>query len=885
MAVELTTSSHHIWILSEFGKPIFGSIGDESELVRISPVIGTFVRTYESWDDQLHSIQMDGLYVHFSYRSPIILCIVSHEPSNLKWHLDVIYNQVISILTKFALRKTYEERGGNFDLRRYLTGIDKRFDVCLKSFELDPVVYLSGFRILPMNYADREFIVNTMASCINASTSTVAFAVLIAHRQLIALVRMKKLNLTSSDFNILANLVECHESLRDVETWVPLCLPHFNKNQFLYAHISYLWENNGPCLIMLSSSRDAFYDLKVIRENISQTIGTYKRCLRLKATVSQPDHVFTKQVLSIDLFHFMYKNILSSQVCCSSPQKPFITPLEQSQLYKGYFKLMDLVRKSKNVAYFFQTQDDYALFAWRFKMSNPFDDDDDKPTKSYTSKNSETADEMARRYEQQLETLMQESLSSTQRSVKALDSSEQLGTQAARDLLAQREKLERTERNLDDINHTTHLTQRSLNSLKSVFGGFFKNKFSKAPPKPNHDVPPSASSGKLSSTLDQQSEVPPGSNPFVSANSAPSLSAESRQHLQGTRWGAMDDEIDENLGQMSDQLKRLRALGTALGEEVEDQNQMLDRIESKAARNDSVVRNQDQQMKKLLGYKPTPAQKRQMVQPNLYQFYGGFSKFNPDILIQPSESPTDEDVNFWAGDNFSNSAREVAAVITDFLEAYFHEVVCRYGRYPQSSKTTHAVQGFFYTRCMDPNVCDYYKKCRPTFRRWFLLQKIESVVIAVLNSDTEEVVAEFRVCFFRPKTLEEHGIAAYKKDAKNLVEQFTQTLDSFQFNDDIEEVHKLEKLFALGPIIQIYCKLNADVKLPYADTEHLWEVNNVKPPTSVPQLVKTNKIVRNNLVEIRFHNVVYAESNNWAFYGLKPEDFTQETTVSSKEES
>ncbi|KAI6204556.1 Synaptosomal-associated protein 29 [Aphelenchoides besseyi] len=242
-------------------------------------------------------------------------------------------------------------------------------------------------------------------------------------------------------------------------------------------------------------------------------------------------------------------------------------------------------------------------------MSNPFDDDDDKPTKSYTSKNSETADEMARRYEQQLETLMQESLSSTQRSVKALDSSEQLGTQAARDLLAQREKLERTERNLDDINHTTHLTQRSLNSLKSVFGGFFKNKFSKAPPKPTQDVPPSASSGKLSSTLDQQSEVAPGGNPFVSANSAPSLSVESRQHLQGTRWGAMDDEIDENLGQMSDQLKRLRALGSALGEEVEDQNQMLDRIESKAARNDSVVRNQDQQMKKLLGYKPAPAQK------------------------------------------------------------------------------------------------------------------------------------------------------------------------------------------------------------------------------------------------------------------------------------
>lgn len=61
---------------------------------------------------------------------------------------------------------------------------------------------------------------------------------------------------------------------------------------------------------------------------------------------------------------------------------------------------------------------------------------------------------------------------------------------------------------------------------------------------------------------------------------------------------------------MSDQLARLRSLGTALGDEVEDQNQMLNRIQSKAEKNDSVVRNQDNQMKKLLGFKaPAPEKK------------------------------------------------------------------------------------------------------------------------------------------------------------------------------------------------------------------------------------------------------------------------------------
>jgi subtilisin-like proprotein convertase family protein len=53
--------------------------------------------------------------------------------------------------------------------------------------------------------------------------------------------------------------------------------------------------------------------------------------------------------------------------------------------------------------------------------------------------------------------------------------------------------------------------------------------------------------------------------------------------------------------QMSSQLAHLRTWGTTLGNEVDDQNKLLDRIQSKAERNDSVVRNQENQMRKLLG--------------------------------------------------------------------------------------------------------------------------------------------------------------------------------------------------------------------------------------------------------------------------------------------
>lgn len=57
---------------------------------------------------------------------------------------------------------------------------------------------------------------------------------------------------------------------------------------------------------------------------------------------------------------------------------------------------------------------------------------------------------------------------------------------------------------------------------------------------------------------------------------------------------------------MSANLARLRSLGTALGTEVDDQNRLLDDIQRKADKSDVVIRNQDNQMKKILGYKPQP---------------------------------------------------------------------------------------------------------------------------------------------------------------------------------------------------------------------------------------------------------------------------------------
>ncbi|VDK42380.1 unnamed protein product [Anisakis simplex] len=236
------------------------------------------------------------------------------------------------------------------------------------------------------------------------------------------------------------------------------------------------------------------------------------------------------------------------------------------------------------------------------------------PTKNYTSVGNNSVEDDVNYYEREIEKYMQESLDSTQRSRRQLDQSEQIGVATAQDLLTQREKLENAEKNLEEIDKVTKMTQRNLNSLKSVFGGFFKNKFSRAP-KENNEIcvrtvmkllqkmSSSKSDNRLNKTVDKLTSADSTSSYTGGAVSAsgPTLSESSRAAIKGTRWETMDNEIDSNLDSMSSQLARLRDLGSAIGDEVDSQNELLDRIQMKAERNDSRVKDQDTQMRRILG--------------------------------------------------------------------------------------------------------------------------------------------------------------------------------------------------------------------------------------------------------------------------------------------
>merc|ERR1711931_527710 len=106
------------------------------------------------------------------------------------------------------------------------------------------------------------------------------------------------------------------------------------------------------------------------------------------------------------------------------------------------------------------------------RKKNPFDED---------------ADDNLLRMQAQISHHEDACLESTKRALASITDSERTGVATAEELVAQREQLERVDQRLDETQTTLKASQRSLNGIKSVWGGLtnmFKKKEALIPPSP-----------------------------------------------------------------------------------------------------------------------------------------------------------------------------------------------------------------------------------------------------------------------------------------------------------------------------------------------------------------------------------------------------------------
>ncbi|KAM8711138.1 hypothetical protein ACLKA7_000297 [Drosophila subpalustris] len=246
------------------------------------------------------------------------------------------------------------------------------------------------------------------------------------------------------------------------------------------------------------------------------------------------------------------------------------------------------------------------------RSTNPFDnDDDDVSTSSSIAAQRQAYAEKRREIEQR-------TLDSTQKSLGLLYETEEVGKATAVELARQREQLEKTSNQLDEINSTLRFSQRHLNGLKSVFGGL-KNYLSG-----NRDQPPMATgSSPTGSQISQETNCNAaatatnfdGGKPKAAAISPTerydnhpvsrlrddSSASQLRQAQQQQRAAnPFQQQLESNLDDMCDNLSRLKFLATDLGTEIESQNDLLDNMNYKIENVDSKLVKQNKEVHKLL---------------------------------------------------------------------------------------------------------------------------------------------------------------------------------------------------------------------------------------------------------------------------------------------
>nr|XP_034953426.1 synaptosomal-associated protein 29 [Zootoca vivipara]XP_034953427.1 synaptosomal-associated protein 29 [Zootoca vivipara]XP_034953428.1 synaptosomal-associated protein 29 [Zootoca vivipara] len=251
------------------------------------------------------------------------------------------------------------------------------------------------------------------------------------------------------------------------------------------------------------------------------------------------------------------------------------------------------------------------------KSYNPFDEDEDedlKPVKWNESNEPPREGADRQRYlQQEVLRRSQATVDSSNRAVSLIYESEHIGVAASEELARQGEVLKRSERMVDKMDQDLKTSQRHINSIKSVFGGFvnyFKAKPQEVKVEQNGAAEYQASNKlkeAISVSKEQESKYQEShpnlrkldnsehsSTGTSSVSSFPPDSYPRNQHLR-----AYHQKVDNNLDEMSSGLGRLKNLALGLQSEIDEQDEILGRLTTKVETLDINIKSTDKKIKEL----------------------------------------------------------------------------------------------------------------------------------------------------------------------------------------------------------------------------------------------------------------------------------------------
>ena len=277
----------HFLILSAAGKPIYSRHGDDNLISGYIGVIQTIISFYEGAQDPLRAfIAGDASFIIMT-RGPLHLVAISklgESDSQLRVQLEALYMQILSTLTLPNLTHLFSNRPST-DLRRPLQGTEALLSALADSFTRgSPSTLLSALECLKLRKSYRQSINSIM---LRSKCESLLYGLIVAGGRLVSVIRPRSHSLHPGDLQLIFNMLFEAGGVKagEGENWVPICLPGFNKNGYLYMYVSFLdaqesSEGNNEILdrvrkrenqiavLLISANKESFYDLRKMRDTV-----------------------------------------------------------------------------------------------------------------------------------------------------------------------------------------------------------------------------------------------------------------------------------------------------------------------------------------------------------------------------------------------------------------------------------------------------------------------------------------------------------------------------------------------------------------------------------------------------------------------------------------
>lgn len=239
--IDWSTNSKHFFILSDAGKPIFSRYGEED--VKLIPLMGVASLLMARTNDKMRCIVAGRYRLVFLSRSPVYLFAVSRtgeSVAHLRQQLQHLFAQMLFVVTTrgFAILK----KNASYDMRGVLKGIRQPLLSLIHTANSTSSLLLEAVPTIPLLPGVRAAANSILRA---EKCPELAFAILLSGFQLVTLVQLKNNPIHPADLLVLMNFVNTNRSLRDNETWLPICLPNLNSSGFLNSYISFLGDGNS----------------------------------------------------------------------------------------------------------------------------------------------------------------------------------------------------------------------------------------------------------------------------------------------------------------------------------------------------------------------------------------------------------------------------------------------------------------------------------------------------------------------------------------------------------------------------------------------------------------------------------------------------------------